>query len=56
MTLEEFLKNEVVDYDMDSSNIYLKLDKDKYDLPCLVMKDDVGVWVKHHFIKEAREE
>lgn len=56
MTLEEFMNNEVVDYDMDSYYIYLKLDKDKYDLPFLVKKDDLGVWVKHHFIQKAREE
>lgn len=56
MKLEEFLENEVVDYDMDSNYIYLKLDKDKYDLPSMAFKSELRKWLLSNFLKKVRED
>ena len=45
MTLEHFLKYEVDDFDADSTYIYLKLDKDKYDMPFMKTKSLLRLWL-----------
>lgn len=55
MTLEEFLNNEVDDFDADSSYIYLKLDKDKYDMPFMSLKSQLRDWLLSSFIHETDE-
>lgn len=50
MTLDNFLKYEVDDFDADSSCIYLKLDKDKYDLPPMTLKSELKCWMLLKFL------